>query len=330
MILILADPCIGGTFLSWSLHYLSGHENFFNAQNNQWTSLPCNPIQHINAHGFKANQPDCIDDVLSITEKLSQTPTDKVHTMYFHNLREQRNQSTCHDQVHAPTTDIISHIQDKFQKIILLDGVDPLYHVSYEPRYLTAKLCDPSVYNLNADDQHEDFINYFFGESLHLWQSFNLNDVWDRREFLALNIRPTKIVKIKPNFDLTTQHFYLNTFDLHTTFDQTIQYLYKFLGIEICAFRLPMWIKIYADWKKFHYQRLMFCWYFDQIVNYIINGYYMDLSRFNLDIMQEACIQHHLIYQHDLNLKTFNLKKFYNTQQLHQLLEKNPHPLPQY
>jgi hypothetical protein len=91
-----------------------------------------------------------------------------------------------------------------------------------------------------------------------------------------------------------------------------------------------MWIKIYADWKKFHYQRLMFCWYFDQIVNYIINGYYMDLSRFNLDIMQEACIQHHLIYQHDLNLKTFNLKKFYNTQQLHQLLEKNPHPLPQY
>ena len=53
----------------------------------------------------------------------------------------------------------------------------------------------------------------------------------------------------------------------------------------------------------------------------------MDLTRLKLDIIQEAFIQHELIYKHNLNLKTWQLEKFTNTQQLHNLLETNTHPL---
>jgi hypothetical protein len=53
----------------------------------------------------------------------------------------------------------------------------------------------------------------------------------------------------------------------------------------------------------------------------------MDLTRFNLDLMQEACIQHHLIYNYNLNFKTWQLEKFSDTKQLHSLLELNTHQI---
>ena len=51
----------------------------------------------------------------------------------------------------------------------------------------------------------------------------------------------------------------------------------------------------------------------------------MDLERFNLDIFQEAAIQRELLYKHNLNLKIWQLEKFKNTKQLHNLLEPNIH-----
>jgi len=57
----------------------------------------------------------------------------------------------------------------------------------------------------------------------------------------------------------------------------------------------------------------------------------MDLSRFELNLNQEASIQHVLIYKYDLNLKTWGLEKFpNNTKKLHELLEPNIHKITQY
>ena len=87
------------------------------------------------------------------------------------------------------------------------------------------------------------------------------------------------------------------------------------------------WLLIYNQWKNVHKQKLMFVWYFDTIINNILQGIDFDLIRFNLDITQEATIQHFLIYKHNLNFKTWQLIKFTNTRQLHELLEPNIHPL---
>lgn len=62
------------------------------------------------------------------------------------------------------------------------------------------------------------------------------------------------------------------------------------------------------------------------IVECIVQGGYYELPALSLE--QEAIIQHCLIYQHNLNIKTWQLEKFpSNTIRLHQLLEPNSHSL---
>ena len=115
--------------------------------------------------------------------------------------------------------------------------------------------------------------------------------------------------------------------DLWTQFDLTVIKLFKYLELGIDLSRWDHWLEVYTKWKKIHYQRIRFVMYFDTIIQYILQGKSMDLESFDLDIVQESAIQHILIYNHNLNLKTWQLTKFLNTQQLHALLETNTHPL---
>ena len=132
------------------------------------------------------------------------------------------------------------------------------------------------------------------------------------------------------NADLKQPHYLLNTFELYNILDQTLDQLFSFLEINIDTTRRMHWQEVYSKWKKLHTKRLKFVWYFDTIVDYIVNGYDLGLLNFDLDLLQEATIQHELIYKHNLNLKTFQLEKFTNTKQLHNLLEPNIHPLGNY
>ena len=327
MILILTDPAVGGTFLSWTLHYLAGHERYFNARQGEWQLLPSDPVLKNNAHGFRPNQANTIVQVRDLMAKLKASATPEFHHLYFHNLKDQPCTQT---ERHQPTADIISSIQSEFNSIIMLNSQNLLYWAMLEPRVLCGKFGDPTIDNTSADEQHEDFVQYFFKDSLAFWQSHALTDIWDKREFLALNLRPFSHQKIRHNLDLSVDHFYLDSMDMHVTFDQTVEHLFDSLGLKLQSGRYCQWKGVYDRWKKIHYHRILFCWHFDEIINYILHGYYMDLKRFNLDLVQEACIQHALLYRHDLNLKTFNLDKFQNTKQLNRLLEKNFHPLSAY
>ena len=73
IIAIITDPGKGGTFLSWSLHYLSGHTRSFHGNSNAWFPLPKNPLTNINSHNFKTNDikvysefRPCIDNLISL------------------------------------------------------------------------------------------------------------------------------------------------------------------------------------------------------------------------------------------------------------------------
>jgi hypothetical protein len=91
--------------------------------------------------------------------------------------------------------------------------------------------------------------------------------------------------------------------------------------------RFENWMSVYGVWKNNHTKRLNFVNNFEIIINNIINGVDMDLSRFEFDLIQEAAIQHQIMYKHNLNFKTWQLEKFINTKQLHNLLEPNIHDL---
>jgi hypothetical protein len=316
VIAVLTDPGVGGTFLTWTLHYLAGHKQFFNSRLGQWDPLLDSPLQKNNAHGFAVNQPLNLDQFYQIHNQLNNTPADDFHTIYFHHF-------TGSDQSHnKDTAQAISALGD-CKKIVLTNSPKHvLYRLQYHTRGNTyTKWKDHS--SLISDDQQAwfDFIEYFYADSLDQWGRDKLQTKWDLREFLALNIRPFEQFKIDSNIDLTNDHYLLDTMELWTVFDHTVQVIFDYLGIELFQPRMENWTKIYKQWQQIHRDRLLFVWYFDTIVDYILQGIDFDLTRFNLDVIQEASIQHQLIYKHKLNLKTWQLDKFTNTQQLHQLLE---------
>jgi hypothetical protein len=327
MIAILTDPGVGGTFLNWSIHYLAGHSHYYSAYKQQLIPVINNPLTEKNAHNFLPNQ---VSDTIyfeKILKSLIDHKSSYLNTIYFHNFT---SATASH---HQDTTNAVKKLLPHIAKTILLTSSpeQALYQCKFELRSSD----NPSWKNHNIllDNKHEifdDFVEYFFKDSKQKWDELNLKDPWDIREFLALNCRPFNIVRMINNLDLTHDHYHVNTMELWNRFDASVGDLFRYLEIDIDDNNFEKWLGIYQQWKKIHYDRLLFVWYFDTILDYVINGYKLDLTRFNLDICQEAAIQHALIYRHNLNLKTWQLKKFTNTRQLHELLEPNIHPLSQY
>ena len=83
MIAILTDPGIGGTFLSWSLHFLAGHNRYYHAQTDSYCDLTDNPLTGGNSHNFLPNQANSLESFKEIYTGLSRTKTDQFHTIYF-------------------------------------------------------------------------------------------------------------------------------------------------------------------------------------------------------------------------------------------------------
>jgi hypothetical protein len=322
IIAILTDGNTGGTFLNWSIHYLAGHNKYFNSIINEWSALPMSPLTTINSHNFKPNQPSTYTEFNHCLIKLISCNTPDFHTVYFHQFREASS------NIFSETQQAMNDITSIAEKLVVLTNQpkNSLYHKSSKSRILTSKLGDTTVKNLSDEEQLNDFVMHFFKESFNQWQELQLTNIWDQREFIALNFRKDA-TSIAPYVNRSVNHFSLDCLEFFNTADAMISDLFNYLEIDIDATRIDSWNQIYQSWRKMHYNRLNFLWQFDKIIEYILNDYYMDLTRFNLDIVQEAFIQHELFYKHNLNLKTWQLEKFTNTKQLHNLLESNNHLL---
>lgn len=321
MITVLTDLATGGTFLSWTIHYLAGHDQYYLHEQHRWKAVTSNPLTTSNnAHNFIPNQPNGLfecspEQFKNFVQQLEQTATDTFHVLYFHSFD---NSDT--------TQEALKYVNTLAKKPIFVDSSDnTLYHCSYRKR---------AVYPISKDKVIKDhksiqtyFLEKYFKEDKQKWEQQNLNNVWDLREFLALNSRPFKTEHVGPMVDKSVDYYHIKGLELWTCFDFTVKNLFDYLEINIDHNRIDNWQQVYNQWRKLHQQQLMFSTYFDTIINSILNNYSLDLTRFDLDIEQEAAIQHHLIYSHNLNFKTWQLEKFVNTKQLHNLLEPNIHPL---
>jgi hypothetical protein len=319
---VVTDPAVGGTFLTWSLHYLSGHKTYYHARQEKFLDLTDNPLTTINAHNFKTNQVEVEEDFESIFTALKNTDTDTFHTLYLHNFKTTPFTTTSKCLL---TTNAISQLQDTNDKIIVLytSNKNNLYFSKFNSRTLHRKLNAFEKYE-SFEEQHSDFINTFFSASKKVWENMGMTNIWDHREFLALNLRPFEFCSVLPNVDLTKSHYKLDTFELYNHFDKTIIDLFDFLKLTLDKTRWDHWLSIYKTWQNIQTDRILFVEYFDCIIESIINNYYLDLKRFNLDIINEAVIQHELIYKYGLTIKGYGLEKFPdNTQDLHKLLQSN-------
>jgi hypothetical protein len=320
MICILADPGVGGTFLTWSLHFLAGHNNYFSVQSNSNIPLTTTPLTKLNAHNFKPNQPTTIDKLNQCLESLSNNKTENFHTLYFHNLDD------CTRSTTSPTASAIDTVKNISSKIIYLslDKKNSFYQWTYEGRVLNLNKKTGKKYQ-NFHEQHDGWVDEYFFKDKQQWKELGLTNRWDTREFLALNINPRDFMKMTDVGDFDFEHFYIDSFDLYHNFKHLIDDIFAYIDVKLDSNRKSAWFEIYQEWQQLHKIRVQFVYYFDTIIDYILKGNYFDLKRLNLDIVQEAIIQHEIIYKHNLNFKTWQLEQFDNTQQLHSLLETNIH-----
>lgn len=315
---VITDAGVGGTFLSWSIMYLSGQNNYFNKKTNKWLQLTENPItKDRNAHNFLPNFETQLDDLCQLIDTLKNTNSKYPHVLYYHELHPQN-----------PAEAIEFLIQNNNKNIIVsMDKHYGLYMCNMSNRAgAIPSFTEPKYFLTDDNEILNNFMECYFSDSKEF---FDLNNIWDKREFIALNYDLVKC-KLQPitaflnDVEKNQNYFRLNCFDLYCAFETTVYTLFKYLDLELDANRYTLWLNTYQKWKKFHYNRLRFIWYLDEIVEDILYNRPRNLIDFELDLLQEAMIQQKLL-TYNLNLQNWQLDKFRNTQQLHKLLEPNIH-----
>jgi len=338
---ITSRKSVGCTFFDWTMYFLSGQKNFYSVKNNQWSSVVSNPVQEINAHGYPKNHPSGYVNTHAYINQLLAKSQDCLYSVYPGRLNQYTaavDLNIAVDSIGTPDNQLIinQYVENDFDRLheyCYQQNVKFIYvgdHPNVSLYYLTVRSLGSGItgQQVNAVEEiKEEFQQVFFKNSIDEWNQLKLTDIWDQRERQALDIRPFHYIDLKSN-GLTYPHLWINCQELWYNGEQAALKMLQYLELEIVPERLEAWRLVYAQWQKKQLQILNFVHCCKHIVDSIVNNWYYEID---LTFDQEVVIQHCLIYQHNLNLKTWQLTKFpNNTQDLHKLLEPNSHLLTHY
>jgi hypothetical protein len=319
---------LGLTFVSWSYHWLSGHNYSWNAKNGN-IAIPENPNTGINAHYFTKNYcagyqewANFLSDEKNNVENCS---------MYGGVMWTDDNTKSY--QINKSIVD-----QDYAACLKLASLHNPLIFFVENPNESWYFLYKRGIEVGDIDHQHSFVHNLVRYQDLHtkkfLTKYFHNSlrsldqHIWDLRELIALNFDYFKVSNCYlNNINRDINHLYIDSNDLWYNGEECLERIFKYLNKKTDATRLEHWRKVYHEWQSTQLKILKFNWYLPVIVDSIIHNYNFDLDFLNLTLLQEAVIQGHLIKYHNQNLKCYGLEKFpSNTKDLHLLLEESTHP----
>jgi hypothetical protein len=332
---------VGCTFIDWSVYFLSGQLQHYNVKSNQWLPVSQNPLTHLYAHGHAKNHPNGLALTKKFLEQIESQPSDLLHSIYpvillVESAIEQLNlspESLSDAQVFADLMKFRKHDYNEILKLCNQKQIKTVF-VADDPGTILYFAQERTVPKLSIDrdtesalmtQKRDDFQNMFFNQSQKNWKELGLDNVWDLREQMALNIRPFDPGRIDfvPDHDLS--YLWINSVDLWTRTPWVIKKIMKYLQLPFSSEKWDQWLPVCMSWQKIQLDALEFCYNQPHIVNAIVNNWNYEID---LTFEQEIIIQHCLIYQHGLNLKTWQLERFpNNTQDLHNLLEPNIHPI---
>lgn len=352
-ICVTSQESVGVTFIDWSIHFLSGQTQFFNISSNRWIELVSNPFDQYNAHNHKKNHPAGYAETNETLDQFDQQNTG-VFTVYPQHFRfiqivkklnlildknninyDVINQNDVINQIveyqQKDYADLFKLCAQRGTKIIYVDSSPEinLYYTNFRsPRaFLFDNTQTDRVGVIIDNHQHgaqsdlaTEFEEYFFKDAIAAYD--NLTDVWDIRERQALNVRPFH--RNRTLLDFSLPHLWIDSRSFWTMGEKYMHKILAHVGLQMDPDRLHLWKPIYAKWQNAQFKYLDFCHVLPHIIDSIINGW--DYKLGDLTFEQEIVIQHCLIYQHNLNLKTWQLVKFpVNAKDLHGLLEPNIH-----
>lgn len=333
---------VGCTFIDWSVYFLSNQSQYYNVESNTWLPVSPNPLTELNAHGHKKNHPQGYATTKSFIEHIESLTSDRLHSIYPWALVS----GAAAEYLGLPPESIsdpsaLKHItefkKDDYNKLLNLCRekqiktvfvqTDPRSILYFQKkRVLAHLLLDYKTTATNEQQFNDEFQTVFFNNSLTDWKNKGLTEIWDVRERLALDTRPfdQDLINFVP--DLQHPHLWINSIDLWTRTPMVLEKILKFLELPLDNEKFTQWLPICSKWQKIQLDILEFCFNQEHIVDAIINNWHYEID---LTFDQEVIIQHCLIYQHGLNLKTWQLEKFpKNTKDLHKLLEDNIHQVP--
>ncbi len=332
MYAVTSTRSVGATFLDWSIHWLTGADQFYNIERG-WIKLSDSPLRaNINSHGHQKNHPCGVDqcnEAVSLLKKVNRLVSlfpVYLHTEYvLSDLKIDKkdyasNKHLVEDAQKKDYSTIWNLLQEQKIPIVYLNFSDPLY--LSVPRNLEVGMVDVAKsYNAKLD-WFSEFFSIFFNNTI---SSLTPSEY---REIIALNIRPFDHCELDQLVDFSKPHLYINAEHLMYDGLACVTKCIKFIGLTVDHSRINHWIKEYNKWQQIQLKILKFSWDFDHICDSIVNNYYHDLKEYELDIVQEATILHVLLYKHNLNIKAYGLDIFpNNTQDLYNLLEPNFHEL---
>lgn len=311
---------VGLTFLSWSYHWLAGHDQHWNSMLG-FCKVPNNPNTGINAHHFlknyRAGYANWRDFILDDKNNVENNSMYGGPAVQFGNKLTAINLDYANCLKFASQHQPVIFCRESLQ--------DPWYFLSNRatnPVNLVGSLTSEDI-ELYQRIKLDNFLKFYYADDL---TKFDKN-IWDLRELIALNYDYFKVNHSYIDYiDRSLNCLYIDSKDLWYNGEECLNRIFKYLDKKISMDRLDQWKIAYREWQAVQLKILQFNWYFSTIIDSIINNYNFDLEFLNLTLLQESVIQGCLIKEHNLNLKCFGLVKFpNNTKDLHQLLEENIH-----
>lgn len=358
-IMIAAPGPVGPTFMEWSIYFLAGQKEYW-----RWPtgveSVVDSPLQQgsttysniqtdesfnkkylgdiINAHTHKKNVCFGFDKLKEMLDDFDKEVINGHHA--WHQMFEFFSLITKKLNVHPDelsnseiSNKILDAMYEDFTKSIdyALNKDFKLIYIHPDPSIPLYFLNDrrpgigPGMLDSNSAVSQSEIQKYFFKTDTGAWTE---NTVWDQREKVALDLRPFDVMSTRriPNFDRKKDHYFLNCLTFWQNFERKILELMDYLEISVNSEQYNRWKPIYQEWQKIHHRYLDFQIRITDIMDAIINGYNYRIGK--LTFIEEATIQHLLMYKYGLNIKTYQLETFpNNAKDLHLLLEPCCHPI---
>ena len=291
----------GCTFAEWSLHFLSGQNNYYNIESAQLIPLSNNPVGRHNAHGHKKNHPIGLAAGKHAIEQLTPLKT-ALSSVY-----NAGNSQLTMQELQQELANVWQYNHSQ--------GVQQVY-IRADKKFNLRNLTSRAVAFDATDEQVQTKTKAYYGE-------YSAVNSWDLREHMALDLRP--FIKESPMdlLDLTVPHHCIDTRELLYHGEEAMHSLLVRLELAVDSTRLGAWQPVYRQWQALQQARDRFAINLEHILNAIVHGWDYPID---LTFEQEVVVQHCLIYQFGLNIQTWNLTNFPdNTQKLHLLLETNKH-----
>ena len=330
---------LGGTFVDWSLHFLSNRSDYYKVTEQSFIPLVSTPLTSMNAHNHRKNHPDgsakttqYIQHFLNqqLTNFCSMYPIPIQTDVAMKHLDITQSQ-LADDAVWKKINQYIANdyqtlIDQCFEKKISTVYIDPDPNLNLY--FLSSRCLERTMLSnrpvLDESAAVNEIQTTFFQSSIKQWQQQGLTNRWDVRERMALDTRPFDRVEDCFQLTFSQPHLWINSVELWNHGVDTIKVIMEYLDLPVHPDRWKHWLSIHQQWHTIQQRHLKFAYQFEHIIDAIVNNYYYKLEK--LSFAQEVAIQHALIYRHNLNLKTWQLQQFpSNTKDLHKLLDSNIH-----